>query len=71
MCQRNICKNCGRPSFTGCGRHVESVLKDVPVAMRCPGHAPKDSASVLPGGSPSLLKRLRDFVSGPPEGRRS
>jgi hypothetical protein len=35
MCQRTTCPECGRPSFVGCGRHVESVLADVPVAERC------------------------------------
>lgn len=35
MCQRINCRICGRPSFRGCGRHVESVLGDVPRAARC------------------------------------
>jgi hypothetical protein len=69
MCQRITCRKCGKPSFAGCGRHVESVLGDVPVAKRCAGHT-RDSASASPGGSPGLLKRLRDFVSGRPEGGR-
>ena len=35
MCQRITCKDCGKPSFRGCGRHVESVLGDVAPADRC------------------------------------
>lgn len=35
MCQRITCRDCGKPSFKGCGRHVESVLGDVPPADRC------------------------------------
>ncbi len=35
MCQRITCHTCGRPSFSGCGKHVESVLRDVPVDERC------------------------------------
>jgi hypothetical protein len=35
MCQRITCKDCGKPSFKGCGQHVESVLGDVPPADRC------------------------------------
>lgn len=35
MCQRITCKSCGKPSFSGCGRHVEAVLGDVPPAARC------------------------------------
>ncbi len=71
MCQRITCRECGKPSFAGCGRHVESVLGDVPVAERCPGHTRKDSTSASRGGSPGLLKRLRNFVTGAPQGRRT
>jgi hypothetical protein len=35
MCQRVTCSNCGKPTFVGCGRHVEAVLGDVPPAARC------------------------------------
>jgi hypothetical protein len=29
------CPTCQRPTFTGCGNHVEQVLGDVPAAERC------------------------------------
>jgi hypothetical protein len=29
------CSACGKPSFVGCGRHVEQVLGDVPIDSRC------------------------------------
>ncbi|MGX1804130.1 hypothetical protein ACWIGI_00320 [Nocardia sp. NPDC055321] len=35
MCQRIVCQGCGKPSFQGCGEHVEEVLGDVPTAQRC------------------------------------
>jgi len=35
MCRRVDCPKCGRPTFAGCGRHVEQVLGDVPPAERC------------------------------------
>lgn len=35
MCQRVTCKTCGKPSYAGCGRHIEAVLGDVPAAERC------------------------------------
>jgi len=35
MCQRVQCSKCKRPTFAGCGMHVESVLRDVPKAERC------------------------------------
>lgn len=35
MCQRVTCKNCGRPTYAGCGRHIEAVLGDVAPEARC------------------------------------
>jgi hypothetical protein len=35
MCRRIDCATCQKPSYAGCGRHIESVLGDVPVADRC------------------------------------
>jgi hypothetical protein len=35
MCRRIDCPKCGRPTFAGCGRHVEQVLGNVPPAQRC------------------------------------
>ena len=29
------CATCGRPTFAGCGAHVEQVLADVPTTERC------------------------------------
>jgi hypothetical protein len=35
MCRRVQCSRCGRPTFAGCGAHVEQVLGDVPRDQRC------------------------------------
>ena len=35
MCQRVTCKQCGKPTWTGCGRHIEQALRGVPPAERC------------------------------------
>jgi len=35
MCRRIDCSSCGRPTYTGCGAHIEQVLGDVPPAERC------------------------------------
>jgi len=35
MCRRIDCAKCGRPTFAGCGAHVEQVLANVPPAERC------------------------------------
>jgi hypothetical protein len=56
MCRRIDCAVCGKPTFAGCGLHVESVLRDVPPAERCPGHRPEDkgpaAAAERPVGAP-------------------
>lgn len=35
MCQRTTCRKCSKPTFAGCGRHIEQVLGDVPPSDRC------------------------------------
>ena len=35
MCQKVTCQRCGKPTWRGCGEHVEQALRDVPVAERC------------------------------------
>ena len=35
MCRRVNCTSCGRPTYAGCGAHVEQVLADVPTTERC------------------------------------
>ena len=35
MCSRAQCPTCNRPTYKGCGNHVEQVLGDVPPSERC------------------------------------
>ena len=35
MCRRVTCDRCGKPTFAGCGAHIEQVLGDVPPDQRC------------------------------------
>ncbi|MEZ5234255.1 MAG: hypothetical protein AB7W59_19950 [Acidimicrobiia bacterium] len=35
MCRRISCSRCGKPSWAGCGAHVEQVLGDIAPADRC------------------------------------
>ncbi|NNN08934.1 MAG: hypothetical protein HKL85_07045 [Acidimicrobiaceae bacterium] len=35
MCRRITCSKCGRPTWAGCGQHVEQVLGGVPKSKRC------------------------------------
>ena len=38
MCRRVACRTCGKPTWAGCGQHVNEALAGVPAAERCPGH---------------------------------
>jgi hypothetical protein len=49
MCQRVKCERCGRPTWVGCGAHVEQVLGDVPKDERCRCPRPKSFLSRLFG----------------------
>lgn len=49
MCRRVNCPQCGKPTFAGCGMHIEQVLGDVPKDQRCQGHeAPPPSTEPAP-----------------------
>lgn len=63
MCQRITCRQCGKPTFAGCSRHVESVLGDVPSEKRCQGHTSKDERPPTDGGPPSTLERILGFLA--------
>ena len=35
MCVRVTCPRCSKPTYAGCGAHVEAVLRNVPKSERC------------------------------------
>lgn len=35
MCQKTICRACGKYTWSGCGHHIESVLRGVRPDDRC------------------------------------
>jgi hypothetical protein len=49
MCQRVQCAKCGKPTWVGCGQHVEQVLGDVPKDQRCQCPRPKSLLQKLFG----------------------
>ena len=58
MCRRIDCPKCGRPTFAGCGMHVEQVLGNVPPAQRCRcREEPRKNAGESPGAD--IRSRLR------------
>jgi len=56
MCQRVTCRKCGKPTYAGCGQHIEQVLGNVPPAQRC--HCREEARAAGGEGGPSLFKRL-------------
>lgn len=35
MCHRITCPTCGKPTWEGCGRHIDQALAGVPDDDRC------------------------------------
>jgi hypothetical protein len=61
MCRRVTCSSCGKPTFAGCGAHVEQVLGDVPKDQRCQCReqgARRPSGDRPTAASTSILDRL-------------
>jgi hypothetical protein len=59
MCQRTQCVVCGKPTYAGCGRHIEAVLGDVPVEKRCKCREEGKDPS-----GPSFISRLMGVFNG-------
>ncbi len=55
MCRRTTCETCQKPSWTGCGAHVEQILGDVAVQDRC--SCSEDDKVVAPNFLQRLLSR--------------
>jgi hypothetical protein len=59
MCRRVECSSCKKPTYAGCGAHIEAVLADVPKDQRC--HCREDkkaNAASGQSGPPSALRRF-------------
>jgi len=63
MCQRMTCARCGKPTFSGCGRHVEQVLGDVPLAERCQCGRRSAGSPAVEADAPLLRKIGQWFKS--------
>jgi len=60
VCQRVNCRKCGKPTWAGCGAHVEQVLGNVPAAdrCRCRDDMTKGRGSETPPNQRSWVSRL-------------
>jgi len=63
MCRRVDCRKCGRPTFAGCGAHVEQVLGDVPDELRCRCREERSEQRPATTGT-NLRSRLRALFGG-------
>ena len=65
MCSRATCHDCNKPTYRGCGMHVEQVLGDVPRTERCrcreEANEAKEAKKTARG--PSVIDRLWPFSS--------
>lgn len=50
MCMRTTCLTCGKPTWTGCGKHIEQAMAGVPVEARCV--CPPDQKAPAPVPAP-------------------
>ena len=58
MCRRVDCARCGKPTYAGCGLHVEQVLGDVRREDRC---RCREENAERGAKAPSFLRRLLGF----------
>jgi hypothetical protein len=60
MCRRVECSRCERPTYAGCGAHLERVLRDVPPGERCRCREEKPK-----GGGALTTTRQRPWFRSP------
>lgn len=53
MCRAVKCRQCGKTTWSGCGLHVDQVMRAVPRAERCAGHEEQ-----VPARSGGVFARL-------------
>ena len=59
MCRRIQCPECKKPTYAGCGMHIEQVLGDVPKAERCTCRdKPATNKADAAKAESSILKRI-------------
>jgi len=58
MCRRVQCESCGKPTYAGCGQHIEQVLADVPAEERCRCRDVKEGTKPVDTAGPSFVRRI-------------
>ncbi len=47
MCSVVACRKCGKTTWSGCGQHVDQVMRHVSPSQRCRGHQNEPSAGLF------------------------
>ncbi len=58
MCRRVQCETCGKPTYAGCGQHIEQVLAGVPAEERCHCRDVKEESKPANEAAPSIIRRI-------------
>ena len=53
MCMKVDCEKCSKPTWKGCGLHIEQALKDVPEDERCKCSRDLPAPTVTPENKPT------------------
>lgn len=70
MCRRVSCSKCGKPTWAGCGAHIEQVLGNVPMAQRCNcreqarAAKPEVQAQGSPDAGGGAMAKFLRFIKG-------
>ena len=64
MCRRIDCSKCGRPTYSGCGAHVEQVLGGVAPADRCRCREAKEVKHAASGVGGAAGNERRSWFRG-------
>jgi len=62
MCRRVSCSKCGRPTYSGCGAHVEQVLGDVKPTDRCRCREAKETKQTEGAAGPGPGNKQRSWL---------
>jgi len=63
MCSRVKCRECSKPTYAGCGAHVEQVLGDVPKDERCKCRETKREVNTRGAGLGGAADEPRSLLS--------
>jgi len=59
MCRAVQCSKCHKPTWAGCGAHVEQVLGHVPTSARCACRDVSSTSTASKEASPGIAGAIR------------